>query len=76
MSPQRIPMVTAKQVVRALRRAGFEEHTQEGSHLVLKNSAARMRVVVPMHTGDIGRGLLKKIIKQARLSEAEFRRLL
>lgn len=72
----RLPQVTARQVVAALKRVGFERHTQEGSHLVLKNPASNLRTVVPMHTGDIGRGLLKKIIAQAGLSEQEFRKLL
>jgi hypothetical protein len=31
---------------------------------------------VPMHSGDLRRGLLKQIIKQAGFSEAEFRKLL
>lgn len=31
---------------------------------------------VPIHPGDVDRGLLKKIIKQADLSESDFRDLL
>jgi predicted RNA binding protein YcfA (HicA-like mRNA interferase family) len=72
----RLPQLTAKQIVAALKRIGFEEHSQEGSHLVLKNRASKLRTVVPMHSGDVGRGLLKKIIKQAGLSEQEFHKLL
>jgi predicted RNA binding protein YcfA (HicA-like mRNA interferase family) len=75
MTP-RLPTCSAKQVVTALKRAGFAEHAHEGSHLVLKNPETKMRTVVPMHAGDIGRGLLKKIIKQAGLTEDEFRELL
>ena len=73
---RRLPALTAKQVVAALKKAGFEEHTQEGSHLVLQNRATKLRTVVPMHSGDLGRGLLKRIIKQAGLSERKFRNLI
>jgi predicted RNA binding protein YcfA (HicA-like mRNA interferase family) len=75
MTP-RLPQVTAIELVAVLKQAGFEEHAQEGSHLVLKNPRTNTRLVVPIHSGDMGRGLLKKLIKHAGLSEAEFRKLL
>ena len=33
-------------------------------------------IVIPMHDGDIKRPLLKAVIKQAELTEDEFRKLL
>lgn len=75
MSP-RLPPVTAKELVAVLKKVGFIEHTRDGSHLTLKQPDAKRRVTVPMHSGDLGRGLFKKIVKQAGLTEAEFRDLL
>jgi len=42
----------------------------------LKNPISGRRTTVPIHGGDIKRGLLKQILKQAGLSEREFRELL
>jgi len=62
MSPK-IPIVTAKELIRALKRAGFSKDRQKGSHLTLINSKTNKTVTIPVHTGvDIGKGLLKKII--------------
>lgn len=72
----RLPTVTAKQVVSALKRIGFTEVNQKGSHLYLWHAGRKLMTGVPMHTGDVGRGLVKKILKQAGLSEVEFRKLL
>ncbi len=72
----RLPTVTAKEVVKALLRGGFVSGHQHGSHLYLKHPVTEKRTVVPIHTGDLPRPLLKAIIKQAGLTEDEFRDLL
>jgi predicted RNA binding protein YcfA (HicA-like mRNA interferase family) len=72
----RLPTVDATRLVRALKRAGFVEGDQRGSHLTLWNPHTATQTTVPMHGGDVKRGLMKQILKQAGLSEAEFRKLL
>ncbi len=72
----RLPGVTAREVVAALKRGGFRELHQKGSHLYLWHDGKKLLTGVPMHPGDMGRGLVKKIIKQAGLSEEEFRSLI
>jgi len=68
--------VDAVKLIRALKRAGFIEMGQQGSHLSLKYPSTGFRTTVPIHGGDIKRGLLKQILKQANLTEKEFRKLL
>jgi len=75
MSP-RLPTSSAKEVIRALERGGFKNSHQKGSHVYFWNSEKNLLTSVPMHSGDLGRGLLKAIIKQAGFSEEEFRKLL
>jgi predicted RNA binding protein YcfA (HicA-like mRNA interferase family) len=76
MSPK-IPIVTAKELIRALKRAGFSKDRQKGSHLTLINLKTDKTVTIPVHTGvDIGKGLLKKIITDAGLTTEEFVNLL
>jgi predicted RNA binding protein YcfA (HicA-like mRNA interferase family) len=72
----RLPALTARQMVKALLKAGFLEEHQRGSHLSLCHPVTHRVTVVPMHPGDLHRGLMKAILKQAGLSEEEFRKFL
>ena len=72
----RLPQVNSRKLVAILEKAGFEKYDQNGSHLILVKEKSDLQTSVPMHSGDVGRGLLKKILKQAGLTEEEFRELL
>ena len=74
---QRLPALTARDVIRALQRAGFRELRTSGSHcrLVHAHDPAR-KVTLPIHGGDLKRGTLRGIIAQAGLSVEEFLKLL
>lgn len=68
MTP-RLPRLTAKELVGALRKLGFYEHHQRGSHLILKHPTRNCRVTVPVHSGKILKlGTLKSILEEADLS--------
>jgi len=43
---------------------------------ILLHPIKNLRTGVPMHPGDLDRSLMKKIIKQANLTEDKFRTLL
>lgn len=73
---RRLPTAKPREVVTALRKAGFVEHHQRGSHLYLWHPTKRRMTAVPMHPGDLHRGLLKRILIQASLTEDQFRALL
>ncbi len=64
-------MPTAKQLLRFLRKQGYVEERQKGSHLILEHSSRPM-LVVPVHKGDLPRGLFLRILKDAGFSEDEF----
>ncbi|HXT11132.1 MAG TPA: type II toxin-antitoxin system HicA family toxin [Candidatus Angelobacter sp.] len=61
--------VNGTQAVRALKRLGFVELRQTGSHLILRKD--HRTVVVPQHK-PIKPGTLKSIIEQAGLTLEEF----
>jgi predicted RNA binding protein YcfA (HicA-like mRNA interferase family) len=70
---QRLPALAARDVIRALERAGFEMSRTSGSHCRLIHPGdPRRKVTVPVHTGDLKRGTLRAIIGQAGLTVAEF----
>jgi predicted RNA binding protein YcfA (HicA-like mRNA interferase family) len=57
-----------------LRRGGFEIRRQSGSHVVLRDSSGR-QTYVPMHSKKLPNGTFRAILKQAGLTEEEFRSL-
>lgn len=72
----KLPAITAKKLVRFLKKRGFKEDRQRGSHLTLINRITRRVVTVPVHTGaDIGRGLLQKILAAAGFTPQDFNNL-
>ncbi len=56
------PVVTARHLIRALRKLGFEQTRSRGSHRRFEHPDGR-KTTVPVHRGrDIPRGLLRQII--------------
>jgi predicted RNA binding protein YcfA (HicA-like mRNA interferase family) len=72
-----LPVLKAREVVTALERAGFFVHHSIGNHVQLKHrDRPELRVTVPYHTGDVPRGTLRSIIRQAGLTVEQFSALL
>jgi len=65
---------SAREVLAKLLRAGFVEARQTGSHKVLRHPDGR-QTYVAMHPGTLPTGTFRKILKQAGLSEEQFRAL-
>lgn len=63
-----LPMLKASEVIRALEKRGFTAVRQKGSHVRLRHDDGRV-TSVPNHPGqDIGKGLLRKILRDAELN--------
>ena len=72
----RLPSLTGKRLMTALKRLGFEVVRIRGSHHFLQHSDGRA-VVVPVHSGEtIGPGLLGKILRDTELTRDELRKQL
>jgi predicted RNA binding protein YcfA (HicA-like mRNA interferase family) len=74
----RLPEVTGTDVIRALRRAGFEQVRQKGSHVLMRHrDDVSRRATVPVHKGKtLPRGTLQAILRGARLTVDELIALL
>ncbi len=75
----KLPILKGKQVLEALisTKGSFFIHHQRGSHARLKHtSKTNLRVTIPIHSKDLPEKTLRRIIKQAGLSEEEFTKLL
>ena len=70
-------MISGREAIKALGRAGFTVVRQRGSHVRLeKRTEDRMiKLTVPLHK-SLKKGTLRRIIKVADLTVQEFNRLL
>ena len=66
----KLPGVSGGETVKALTRLGFVLLRQKGSHAILRR--ASRGCVVPMHR-EISQGTLRGVLKQAGVSEEEFK---
>ena len=73
----KVPSVSYTEVLRALQRDGWVVVRQRGSHIRLHKHTQRetRKLTIPAHR-PIKRSTLSHILKQARISVEEFRRLL
>jgi predicted RNA binding protein YcfA (HicA-like mRNA interferase family) len=75
---ERLPRVTAVEALRVLKRAGWQELRQSGSHVQLGHpDRPGMRVTVARHSGTILHPkTLSTILQQAGMTVARFKELL
>lgn len=67
-----MPMLKARDIVRVLHLLGFFEVRQSGSHVFFQHPNGRT-TLVPKHGGeDIGRGLLRQILREIELTPEQF----
>ena len=72
----RLPVISGKELIKALQKRGFKITRQKGSHILLKHSDGRV-TVVPVHKGhDIDRSLLQKILRDINISKKKFLELI
>lgn len=71
----KLPRVSGRECVKALEKAGFRFRRQKGSHMTLTRNNPYAQVVVPDHK-ELGKGILRSIIRGAGLTIDEFVELL
>ncbi len=73
----KLPILSGKELIRLLEKAGFQKLDQSGSHVIMLKEVegARLKPVVPLHS-EIKVGTLLSIMKQANLSREELFKLL
>lgn len=60
-----IPSFKPREIVKILKKHGFKEVRQSGSHLHLFNSNKNLRATVPMHNKDLKKKTTQSIFRQA-----------
>ncbi len=69
----KLPRLSSKQAIKALKKMGFRQIRQTGSHVVLQkiNLEQTIGCVVPLHK-ELKIGTLSSILKQAQVSVEDF----
>ncbi len=67
----KLPVVSGREGIRVLQRAGFYVRRQESSHIILRRDSPFAQVTVPDHK-ELDRGTLRGILRQAGISVEEF----
>ncbi len=71
----RLPTITPKEMVRIVEHVGFIFERQTGSHAHYRHPDGRITTIA-MHTKDLPRGTMRKIMRDIGISEDEFRKML
>lgn len=66
-----LPVVSGRQARRAFERSGWTFDRQRGSHMILVKAGSPVNLSVPDHK-QLDRSLLRGLIRDARMSVAEF----
>ncbi len=69
----KLPVISGKEVLKALERAGFVVVRQRGSHVRIKKVTSEkvIKITIPIHEA-LDRGTLKSILRHAGLTVEEF----
>ena len=76
MGGEKLPVLTARELIGILKRLGFEESHTRGSHRTFMRATDHRRVTVPFHSGrTLKKGLLRGILNDINLTVEELNRL-
>jgi len=67
----KLPVVSGREAIRAFERAGWGQRWQVGSHVTMTKEGERATLSIPLHK-ELGRGLLRSLIRDAGLTVKEF----
>ncbi len=67
----KLSIISDKDMVALLKKVGFVEIRQKGSHKFFYHNDGRT-AVVPVHGKDLKRGLIKSILKDVKMTNEEY----
>jgi len=66
---------TPKQILSKLKRLGFIEDRQSGSHKILIEPESNRRAVIPFHLKELPKGTMSAILREAQISKDDFEKI-
>ncbi len=73
---EKLPRLTAKELIRVLERKGWELDRSRGSHHIYVHRVTQRTLSVPVARRPMSIGTLARLLKDAKISRNELRRLL
>lgn len=70
-----LPLVKPNALIRAIRKQGFVKDRQSGSHAIFVHPDGRW-TSIPVHNKPIGKGLLRKILRDVHVTPKELKEIL
>ncbi|MCX5634964.1 MAG: type II toxin-antitoxin system HicA family toxin [Planctomycetota bacterium] len=73
----KLPVISGNQAIRCFGKIGYQVVHQRGSHVRMhhKSDSTRQPLTIPRHK-TLGKGLLRKLLRDAQLTIEEFIKLL
>ncbi len=70
----KLRLCSGTEAMKKFEKAGWKIARRQGSHVMMVKSDYPYTLSIPLHK-ELGIGILKKLIKQAKLTEEEYNRL-
>ena len=73
----RLPVLSGKALLKLLEKNGFRIVRQKGSHIFVERNDGAVSTAVPVHANeDLGKGILKSILRDLELGAEDLERFM
>lgn len=73
----KLPIQRARELIKVIQKQGFQYKITHGSHYIFRRASDGKHLSIPVHKGQmLGRGITKAIIREMKLTDDEFLKLL
>ena len=72
----KIKPLPATKIIKSLEKVGFQQIRQKGSHLFMRHPDGRTTIITIHPSEDIGKGMIRKIIKDIKITREEWLKLI
>jgi predicted RNA binding protein YcfA (HicA-like mRNA interferase family) len=67
----KLPSISSQKLAKALEKAGFLLERTTGSHCIYVHPETHKKAIVPIHSKNVPKGTLSKLIKEAGLDKED-----
>ena len=73
----KLPVISGKKLLMLLKKHGFIQVRQKGSHVFVEHQSREVSTVIPIHRNeDLGKGILKSILNDLDMTVDELIKIL
>lgn len=73
----KLPVISGKKLLKILKKNGFYEVRQKGSHAFVADKNNEISTIIPLHGNeDLGKGLLRSILEDLQITTEELVKML